>query len=152
MLHLGGSISNPELWARGVCHHHGDIVVSRGQEEFPRGRAGKQIVMGCLTVKGLELNSPPSIAGLQLSSTAGRRLSRCSSECTLFFLMPSVQRCILGAAGDRKAERMPSRAERTSRGIDQERRCAALGLVRVDECDRGHSRVSTCAKQLWFEG
>lgn len=68
MLHLGGSISNPELWARGVCHHHGDIVVSRGQEEFPRGRAGKQIVMGCLTVKGLELNSPPSIAGLQLST------------------------------------------------------------------------------------
>lgn len=57
---------NAELWAQGVCHHHGDTVMSRGQEEFPGGRAGKQIVMGCLTVKGLELNSPPSIAGLQL--------------------------------------------------------------------------------------
>lgn len=91
-----GSISSAELRAEGVCHHHGDIVMSRGQEEFPRGRAGKQIVMGCLTVKGLELGSPPSIAGLQLSSTVGDIYQGAAQSAPYFPFMPSMQRCILG--------------------------------------------------------
>lgn len=113
----GEASQNAELWAQGVCHHHGDTVMSRGQEEFPRGRAGKQIVMGCLTVKGLALNSPPSIAGLQLFQHRRETFIKVQLRVLLIFLNAQHAAVHSGVAGDLKA-RADGEPGGPKRGID----------------------------------